>query len=172
MHVYLLRHGAAAPGTPGRTDAERPLTEPGVRDLRAACRIYAALMEPIEILVSSPLLRARQTAEILAAALPATPRRREAGELEPGADPDRALRLAQASALEGASVAFVGHEPHLGGLLGALLLGGRGSAIPLRKGMMVAVEVAEPTSMAGRLRWALDQDSALRVAAGAAAKRD
>lgn len=164
MHVYLLRHGAAAPGAAGRPDAERPLTEAGVCALRTACRVYAGLMEPPAVVVSSLLLRARQTADILAAALPTPPERRQVGELDPAADPDRALRLAQASVLEGRSIALVGHEPHLGALLGALLWGGRAGAIPLRKGMMVAMEITEPASMSARLCWILGEDAARRLA--------
>ena len=59
--IWLLRHAEAADGFP---DDERPLTERGIRQAEAAGRALARLGEHIEICVTSPKLRARQTAEL------------------------------------------------------------------------------------------------------------
>ena len=71
MRIFLLRHGIAAGHSAGglRTDSERPLTEEGVEELREACDRYALHLPTPDRIVSSPLLRARQTAEIVARAV-------------------------------------------------------------------------------------------------------
>jgi phosphohistidine phosphatase len=103
VHVYLCRHAEAGPGDP---DALRELTDTGRAQARALGASLAALPDPPQLVLTSPLLRARQTSHELAAATGAAvlvePR------LAPGADAD-ALRSAVAGA-EGA-VATVGHQP-------------------------------------------------------------
>ena len=103
VRVYLCRHAEAAPGDP---DDLRELTATGREQARALAARLAALPEPPVLVVSSPLLRARQTAKEIAAATGA-PLQVDA-RLEPGATAD----LLRAS-LEGTDgpVATVGHQP-------------------------------------------------------------
>ncbi|HLQ37756.1 MAG TPA: histidine phosphatase family protein, partial [Planctomycetota bacterium] len=68
MLVYLLRHGTAEGQAPGQSDAQRPLTADGRDRLQRACRVYRRLLQPLDVLRSSPLLRAQQTAAPIAAA--------------------------------------------------------------------------------------------------------
>ncbi len=69
MRLLIVRHAiAVAAGMPGIPDAERPLTPAGAKKFRAAAKGLAAILDPPDVLLASPLLRARQTAEIAAAA--------------------------------------------------------------------------------------------------------
>jgi phosphohistidine phosphatase SixA len=104
MRVYLCRHAEAAPGEP---DDLRELTDAGREQARALGERLAGLAEPPALVVSSPLLRARQTADEVSAATGAT--QLVDRRLGPGATVD-ALRETVAGAGEG-PVATVGHQP-------------------------------------------------------------
>ncbi len=107
MRVFLVRHAAAAPGAP---DEKRQLTAEGRAEAEAlAARLVAA--QPAAVL-SSPLLRARQTAEIVA----------KAAGLEPSADPNlspgaTAASLRDAVAGHGDTVVAIGHQPDCGNIV-------------------------------------------------------
>ncbi|MDE2038957.1 MAG: histidine phosphatase family protein [Elusimicrobia bacterium] len=70
MELLLMRHGPAGDSrrwlARGRADAERPLTETGRRKTRRAAEGLARLLPRLDLIASSPLLRARQTADALA----------------------------------------------------------------------------------------------------------
>jgi phosphohistidine phosphatase len=103
MHVFLVRHGHSDPGNP---DDLRPLSSRGRNEARTLAEALAGHPTPPELVVSSPLLRARETAEAIAEATSAELRVDE--RLAPGAT----LELLR-QALEGieATVAAVGHQP-------------------------------------------------------------
>jgi len=103
VRVYLCRHAQAAPGEP---DELRPLTQEGVAQARALGEELAALREPPRLVVTSPLLRARQTGGEIAVIVGAPTRVEEA--LAPGATADA---LAEALAGEEGPVATIGHQP-------------------------------------------------------------
>ncbi len=154
MRIFLLRHGIAASLSTGgpRTDDERPLTAEGRDKMTEACNHYARHVSIPDKIISSPLLRARQTAEIFSRALGYTGVIEENPVLAPGARPASILDTLQGDGLAGiATVVLVGHEPHLGSLLGLLLTGSEQVSLPLRKGMISGIEVTEPQSMLGRL---------------------
>ena len=101
-------------------------------------------------MISSPLVRARQTARIVATLYSLEPR--QSVTLAPGMDYAKALRHAVDTG--GHRVALVGHEPDLGRFACWLLGGEAGRCMPLRKGGACAIEFArEPGPAAGRLRW-------------------
>ena len=114
MRVYLCRHAEAAPGDP---DELRELTAEGRRQARALGASLAGLAEPPATVLTSPLARARQTAEAIVAETGAALRLEPA--LAPGATAD-ALRDAVAGA--SGPVATVGHQPDCSEIL--LALGG------------------------------------------------
>lgn len=162
MHIFLLRHGNAAPvsTSASRSDAERPLTDEGRELLREACHRYAPHLPAPNRIVCSPFLRARQTADILADVIGYRGAIEPNPALEPGARPTSILDQLQGDALEGRdAVVLVGHEPHLGNLLGLLLTGSQQVSLPLQKGMICGVEVRQPKSMFGRLVLCLPQGS-------------
>ena len=129
MKLLVVRHAPAedraAWARRGRDDASRPLTPEGRRKMREAARGIATLVGPPQALATSPLVRARQTADVLARAL----RIRvveELDALEPGRRPEALLGWLRGNGRR-ALAAVVGHEPHLGGLV-SWLLAGRGTA--------------------------------------------
>ena len=123
MQVCIVRHAIAFERDSERwpDDRERPLTRRGERRFAKAARGLATLVPDVDLVLSSPLVRARQTAEILTdhAGWPAqTP----CPELEPEREPSELLdALRWRSGV--ASVALVGHEPHLTRLLAHFLTG-------------------------------------------------
>lgn len=166
MLVYLVRHGVAADLSADgpRTDADRPLTDEGRARFSEAAQCYATLMVEPDRVVSSPLVRARQTAEILCEKLGFGGALEESEQLVYSAPPTRAVALLQAELLAHSdSVVLVGHEPHLGSLLGLLVSGSDRAPVPLSKGMCAAVEIREPQSMIGKLRFALSQKVARKL---------
>ena len=120
MRIYLCRHAQAATGEP---DESRGLTPGGLEQARALGERLAALPAPPRLVLTSPLVRARQTGAELARATGATLRVEEA--LAPGAT---AAALIDAIAGEAGPVATVGHQPDCSEIALALL--GRDPGFP------------------------------------------
>ena len=129
MDVWILRHAAAEERAASGRDADRRLTGEGDRRARAVGRGLASLEPGIAAIWTSPFSRARQTAEAAAKALDVEIR--ETRSLEPGRDPEDVLRELRTEAFE--AVLLVGHEPHLGALLGRLVAGRPALTLPLKK---------------------------------------
>ncbi len=158
MIVYLLRHGIAEDRALTGGDAARCLTSDGVARLERATRGWQRVVGPVDRVLTSPLARARQTAAIFQRSIAPQAAMDVEALLEPSA---RALHLLENlqgwAAQNTAGIACVGHEPHLGSLLGLLLTGSERTCIPFKKGMLVAVEIDSCASMLGRLIAALSQ---------------
>src|SRR5690242_6910984 len=109
MELYFLRHGIAADeGPQGTGDAGRPLTKDGITKMRAAARGLHKLGLRLDVLLSSPLVRAHETAKLIAREL--GPELQLADALAPGCDAARVFELlGEYRAAE--RVMFVGHEP-------------------------------------------------------------
>src|SRR5262249_34941138 len=127
--LLIVRHAIAYDRDPHRwaQDAERPLSPAGMRRARKAAAGLKQLTLRPQRLLTSPLVRARQTAQILTE-VAGWPEAEEASELSPG-EPALAL-LALLAKDRSKLTAVVGHQPGLGQLLGACLLGG-GGALPI-----------------------------------------
>ncbi len=137
--IYLVRHGVAEDIAPSGRDADRRLTEEGRRRLEHTLERMRRLEVSIDILVSSPRVRAVQTADVLATVLP--PARREIwSELDCGVD-EIALSARIDAEPPGRSIMLVGHQPDCGALL-AYWLCGRATAFPskFRKGAIACVQ--------------------------------
>ena len=126
-----MRHAAAEERASSGRDADRTLTEDGHRRAREVARGLAEIEPGIQLILTSPYARARQTAEPVARALRLAGRVRETQALEPASDPEEILDEVRSEKVEG--VLLVGHEPHLGSLLGRLVAGHPGLEIPMRK---------------------------------------
>ncbi len=126
-----MRHAAAEERASSGRDADRTLSEDGHRRAREVARGLAELEPGIQLVLTSPYARARQTAEPVARALHLSGRLRETQALEPASDPEEILDEIRSEKVEG--VLLVGHEPHLGSLLGRLVAGHPGLEIPMRK---------------------------------------
>lgn len=152
MDLYLIRHGLAAErGDAYPDDAKRPLTHEGVAKLRKEGAGLSALGVGFDLMLTSPLVRARQTAEALAKALPEPPAIEAVDSLAPGAT-FAAVREELARHSTVARLALVGHDPDLG-RLAARLLGAR-APMPFRKGAICRIDLeAVPPAGPGVLRW-------------------
>jgi len=158
MDLLIIRHAAAENredfARSGRPDAERPLTKRGIERMQMAARGLTTLALPIERLVSSPAVRAMQTAEIVGPALEC--RRSEAeGVFAPEAPVAAAVEwLRKQPRVEG--MAVVGHEPNLGQLAECLIAGRSGDNMPLKKGGMILIRFDNAIGYgSGKLVWAL-----------------
>jgi len=153
MHLLIVRHAIAVDrGTPGIPDAERPLTPEGIERFEQAAAGLARLVDRPDALLTSPLLRARQTAEIAAAAW---------GRIEPTDTPALAggtfadhAKVLDAYAPE-ATVVVVGHEPYVSDLLGRLLGSRDTERLSFRKGGAALVEIRGRLAGGGHLVWFL-----------------
>lgn len=135
IEIYFLRHAIAAErGSGEMTDAERPLTEAGRRKLIEAVRGMRRLGVRFEALLSSPLVRAVQTAELVKKHLPFKGKLELEAELEPSGTLRELLRLLKTRAEK--SFLLVGHEPALSSWIGELLGFGPAAALEMKKGAL------------------------------------
>lgn len=153
MRLLLVRHAIAVPrGTPGIRDDRRPLTRRGIRRFERAARGLAALLPPPDVLLSSPLERARHTAELLSAAWGGRRVRRENALAQGDLD---ALAAALERHRRRRLVALVGHEPHLSAALAHLLGARAAERLTFRKGGAALVELPGGFRQGGSLTWFL-----------------
>ena len=152
MMVVLFRHGPAGHRDPERwpDDRKRPLTEKGVKSTCAAAYGLMRLLGKTPHVLTSPLVRAEQTAKILVNAANAEAAE-ELAVLAPGHAPRAVIRrLAELRTNE--LVVLVGHEPDLGHLAGMLVGGTNGPALPLKKAGAAVIVFVGPIKIGdGRL---------------------
>jgi phosphohistidine phosphatase len=145
MLIHLLRHAEAEDISPTGRDADRRLTEEGRKRMRTAAKAIAKLDPGYDAVLVSPLVRARQTAEPVAAACGFERPFTETKSLMPNADPVEVLhelaRLGPSSAL------LVGHQPHFGRLFGLLLSGRSDLEVPMKKAALAALEAPSDPSL-------------------------
>jgi phosphohistidine phosphatase len=152
--VYLLRHGDAGDPRP-RDDDARELSDKGRKRLHNAAGLWRRLRVAPDLVISSPLPRAHQTAELLVEGLGLPLEIAIDDRLLPGASSsDLGAALAEHGPAE--RVTFVGHDPDLSDALAHL---SGAASIGLRKGGMACLEFeGEPRAGTGHLRWLLDPD--------------
>ena len=162
--LYLIRHGVAEErGEAWPDDAKRPLTQDGMAKLRRAARALERLDVALDVIITSPLVRTRQTAEIIAGGLDPHPHVVTAESLAPGGSVAAVLADLEKQAKR-SRVGIVGHEPGIGELA-ARLIGSR-HPIPFKKGAIACIDVEElPPDGPGDFRWFLTP-KLLRVIAG------
>lgn len=151
MQLWLVRHAAAVDREEFTgPDADRPLTGKGRRRFRDFCDYLADETETPEVVVTSPLVRAADTAAILARAAGLKKSSLVTTDLlAPGVDLTALLELVHEQSAE--RVALVGHEPDMSQMLIELIGGG---AFDFGKGFIAAVDfTSAPAIGAGRLRW-------------------
>lgn len=160
MQIYLLRHGIAEDIRPGKADAERALTSEGVKRLREILKRARAASVAPSVIVTSPYVRARQTAELAAEILGYSDALVPSGRLVPMASPVETWE--EVRTLRGEpSVMLVGHEPHMGMMTG-YLLGTPELRVDFKKGAMVRVDVMEMgVQPRGVLKWMMAPKLAL-----------
>jgi len=163
MEIYLLRHGIAADlGEDGVTrDADRPLTDEGQEKMEREAKGMLKLGLKFDLIFTSPLLRAQQTAEAVAQVFDLKDQIITAEALAPGRSFVRGVNKKAPIFLEIGAHQFerallVGHQPDMGELASVLLTGGRDLNIEFKKGALCAIEVASlPPHAPGVLFWLL-----------------
>ena len=143
MKLYLLRHGLAAERGPQgiENDARRPLTPKGRRQL---CKIAAALgilKLRFDMILSSPLVRARQTAEIVAARMKLKKSLLVAEALSPGGSAKNLVANILALKPLPKTLLIVGHEPDMGKLISLLVTDKTSAGFSLKKAGLAKLEV-------------------------------
>jgi len=152
MEIYILRHGEAEDQQVGRSDEERKLTLKGKRDTRAVAKAALRARETPQIIFTSPLRRAQETAAIAAGVLGCL-RVKETVALRPDALPEEIWK--ELCAQPGVEVVMVvGHEPHLGLLVQYLLEAT--FRVKVRKAAMIKITAGgRQGSPRGQLEWML-----------------
>lgn len=143
MKLYLLRHGKADWPNWNKPDDERPLTKEGKKEVSVVGKFLARL-EIKPVILTSPLPRASETAEIAGKYLEAKVRSEPL--LRPGFDAGRLKRILKT--FDGPSLMVVGHEPDFTHLIFQLT----GGNTKMSKAGVALIEL-EPGSMEGELRW-------------------
>ena len=133
LELIVVRHAIAFERDRGRwpEDALRPLTPAGKRRFRKAAQGLRSWSPRVDAVLSSPFIRARQTAELLTQ-FAGWPAAIDCSALVPGTPPARLV--ARLRRIRGQCVAVVGHEPHLSGLISACLTERFTIDLRLRKG--------------------------------------
>ncbi|HXW67105.1 MAG TPA: histidine phosphatase family protein [Thermoplasmata archaeon] len=158
VRIVVLRHGPAETRDPVRwpDDRRRPLSAKGLAQTRRVVRGLAGLIGPVRQVASSPALRARRTAELLARSLGRPAALELWIELDVDGSAEPILARARRVAGPRATIVLVGHEPSLSELVGLAVTGEGASIVRLSKGGAACLEF--PVALrpgAGRLRWLL-----------------
>jgi phosphohistidine phosphatase len=156
VKLLIIRHGPAGDRAEweaeGRDDRLRPLTLQGKKEMRRIVEGLATIVSRIDLLATSPLVRAAQTAEIVASHFDCEPVTVDA--LAPGNDPDEVVKWLREQRED--VVAVVGHEPDLSTVAGYLLTGKSSSFLTLKKSGTCLLELDDPAGPGkARLEWLL-----------------
>ena len=162
MQFYILRHAIAVPrGTPGYPNDDRPLTEDGIRKMIDNAEAINFIAGKFDVIISSPLIRALHTANILSEYTKYNGRITVTDYLLPGS-PQRSLFKYLGEFNHHEKVCIVGHEPHLG-YITSKLIGVDESVIELKKGGICRIDIEKfPPVKPGKLVW-LFQPKQLRM---------
>lgn len=163
--VFVIRHAEAEEPVEAakarRNEAQRQLTETGRRDMRKAARGLAMLVDEMGLILSSPLVRAVETAKILHGAFPKAELKEEK-LLSPGFDPGELL---DAIAGDTGPIALVGHEPDLSQWIGYMTTGSPRSLVRMKKGSVCCLDLGNGTAAGeAQLAWLLTLKQLTRLA--------
>ena len=149
MKLYFLRHGLAADRDEGAGDADRSLTLQGREKMVRQAAAMARLGLEVDLIMTSPLLRARQTADIVASKLKVLDKLVQDKRLGPGFGPGHLADILGSSS--GAkALMLVGHEPDMSETISFLIGGGR---VLMKKGGLARVDICSVTELRGELIW-------------------
>jgi phosphohistidine phosphatase len=172
MQVILIRHGKAEAPDPkspdGKADEVRPLTKEGKKRMRQAAHGLVKILPKLDVIAHSPLERARQTADIVAAVyadhggeVPMV----ELPEMAPGKRAALVLAWLQ-NQPPGALIALVGHEPNLSRCAGLFVAGKEQRLVEMKKGAACLVDFPGTIAAGKGLLKALVQPAVLRAIRG------
>lgn len=153
MRLLIVRHAIAVPhGTPEVPEDERPLTPRGARRFRAAARGLARICKRPDILLTSPLVRARQTADIAAEAWGKAKIKEE--PVLAGGSFEKIASVLDKHA-DKKLVAIFGHEPDVSSIVARLLGTSASERLTFKKGAAALVDVPGRMTEGGALIWYL-----------------
>jgi len=155
MELYILRHGIAEEMSQSGRDRDRALTSEGREKTRAAGKALCKMEIEFDALLSSPFVRAWQTAEIVVDELGCREILQECAALSAGAPLKGVFVELKKAAGSYESVLVVGHEPDLSRLISVLLSGSTEVAITMKKGGLAKLTCASPDPGEARLEWLL-----------------
>ena len=160
--LYIVRHAIAAErGSEWPDDNKRPLTERGISRFKEAVKGLRRMDVTLDEIFTSPLLRAKQTAELLAAGVEGKPSVKVLEALAPGHS-SASVMTQLARVAKRRRIAIVGHEPELGELAAHLI--GAGRALAFKKGGICRIDLGSLSSKrAASLAWFLPPTVLRRV---------
>lgn len=160
MILYLMRHANAGLRRDNPLlDRKRGLVKEGKEQCMLMARVLSAVGAQIDVIVSSPLKRALQTAQFVGTELGYDAKVEISGSLEPGAD-YRTFQDLLAKYQDREGILVVGHNPNLFQFLGKMITGNGGAAIRLRKASIAKVDMEHHPP---RLQWLMDPRSARAI---------
>jgi phosphohistidine phosphatase len=150
VRVYFLRHGIAADRDEFQgDDFERPLTDEGCERMQREAKAIAKLQIEPDVIVTSPLVRAKQTAQIVADALKLDGKLVEDKRVGENFGVQQLAQIL-ADHAKADALMLVGHEPDMSDVIGQLT---GGTNIDLKKGGLALVELQGASSSSGQLQW-------------------
>jgi phosphohistidine phosphatase len=156
MRLFLLRH-ADADASGSVADSERPLSAAGIEEAHAVADALRHMKITFGIVLSSPFLRARQTAEIVATQIPSV-RVQILEQIQSGSDPENLFRELQSLPRDTRTL-VVSHEPFVSRCIGRLISAGNEPNISIKKASLSCVEVGSPVRPgSGVLLWLLTNE--------------
>lgn len=152
LELYLIRHGVAAERSDDYPDdSKRPLTSAGISRLRKEAKALDAMDVGFDHIITSPLVRTRQTADVFAETLKTKPSVSQSDALAPAGTPVAVIQEIGKHSKKG-RIALVGHEPNIGELA-ARLIGAR-APLEFKKGAICRIDFdVLPPKGTGQLRW-------------------
>ena len=136
MNIYLIRHGDAEKASMQKKDADRKLTQDGEQKIKSAAEGWKLLIPNFSHIISSPLIRAAQTAEIIAKVFDYKEKIITDKRLSPGTKTEALIDLA--NEIVGQDMAFIGHEPDFSDSLSDLI-SNSGVKVDFKKGMIAKI---------------------------------
>lgn len=142
MKLYVLRHGDAVEhGDPRYKENDRPLTRKGIQRTRQLAHVLREMEISFDSILTSPLTRARETAEIVSRGLKLQDHMRFSEHLAPSGSMEELVLQINTVRPAPKSVVLVGHEPYLSGFISLLCTGGPGLPVVLKKGALCRLDI-------------------------------
>ena len=136
MNIYLIRHGDAEKSSVSKKDFDRELTASGIAKIKTAALNWKVLINSFDYIVSSPLIRAEQTASAIAEVYGFNKEIISDKKLSPGSKTESLIEIA--NSLSGEDIAFVGHQPDFSEHL-SNMISSKGAYLEFKKGAIAKI---------------------------------
>jgi len=151
VDIYLLRHADASERKEGMKDRVRPLTSLGAATISSVAKSIKKSTKEIDLILTSPFLRARQTADIVGNVFKAKDKIRESENLVVSGDPSDFLDEIKGY-MDLKRLLVVGHQPHLSMCI-SFLTGKNTEEIVMKKASLALIKIDDLKEGAGELIW-------------------